>query len=110
MILAEDRPVAYLVDVLPTDILSADEPGPDFNGSILDLLLRKGEPPLSASRTEVNAVTASPQVARAMGIQRGDVLLCFVADLYSTNGQVIDHSLSYFLPGYFRFHILRRVG
>ncbi|MBN1146676.1 MAG: GntR family transcriptional regulator [Anaerolineales bacterium] len=109
-ILAEGRPVAYLVDMLPADILPADDLGAEFSGSVLDLLLRKGEPPLSVSRTEVNAVTASPKVARAMGIQRGDVLLCFVADLYTSDGRVIDHSLSYFLPGYFRFHILRRVG
>jgi GntR family transcriptional regulator len=110
VILAEGRPVAYLVDVLPVDTLSADDLGSEFSGSVLDLLLQKGEPALSASRTEVNAVTASPKVARAMGIQRGDVLLCFVADLYTTEGEVIDYSLSYFLPGYFRFHILRRVG
>ena len=45
-----------------------------------------------------------------MGIQRGDVLLRFVADLFSDSGQPIDHSISYFLPGYFRFHVVRRVG
>jgi len=110
VILAESRPVAYLVDMLPVDILSAEDFGSEFGGSVLDLLLNKGEPPLSASRTEINAVTASPKVARAMGIQRGDVLLCFSADLYTPDGRLIDYSLSYFLPGYFRFHILRRVG
>jgi GntR family transcriptional regulator len=45
-----------------------------------------------------------------LGIQRGDVLLYFIADLYTTSGAVIDHSYSYFLPGYFRFHVVRRVG
>jgi len=110
VILAEERPVAYLIDVLPVDILTAEELEPEFTGSILDLLLRKGEPSLFVSRTEINAVTASSEVARAMGIQRGDVLLRFVADLYATDGHVIDRSFSYFLPGYFRFHVLRRVG
>jgi GntR family transcriptional regulator len=43
-------------------------------------------------------------------IQRGDVLLRFVAYLYSTTGKVVDFSYSYFLPGYFNFHINRRVG
>jgi GntR family transcriptional regulator len=109
VILAEARPVAYLVDTLPAGLVSPDELQADFRGSILDLLLQRGQPPLLASRTEISAVTATPRVARALGIQRGDVLLCFLAELYTTNRQVIDRSQSYFLPGYFRFHVVRRL-
>jgi GntR family transcriptional regulator len=54
-------------------------------------------------------VPASPPVARALGIQRGDVLLCFMAELFTTDSKVIDRSQSYFLPGYFRFHVVRRL-
>lgn len=107
---AEERPVAYLVDVLPTDILNEVELKNEFTGSVLDLLLNRGEPRLISSRTEINAVSASPGVARAMGIQRGDVLLRLIATLYATNGRVVDYSTSYFLPGYFRFHVVRKVG
>lgn len=110
VMLAKDRPVAYLVDILPTDILTPEELQNGFTGSVLDFLLRRGNPPLQVSRTEINASTASAIVARAMGIQRGDVLLCFTAGLYAADGRVIDHSKSYFLPGYFRFHVVRRVG
>lgn len=110
MIQAEDRPVAYLIDTLPVDILTPDQLKEGFTGSILDLLLQRRDPQLLTSRTEIQAVTATSQVARALGIQRGDVLLCFIADLFTTLGRVIDHSQSFFLPGYFRFHILRRVG
>jgi GntR family transcriptional regulator len=110
VILAEGRPVAYLVDTLPADLIMPDELQVDFRGSILDLLLQRGQPPLLASRTEISAAPASPRVARALGIQRGDVLLCFLAELFTTNGQVIDRSLSYFLPGYFRFHVVRRLA
>ncbi len=108
--LAEGRPVAFLVDVLPENILTPADLQGGFTGSVLDLLLKRGTPPLSRSRTEINAVTASPEVARALGIQRGDVLLRFTAHLYSTEGRVVDYSYSYFLPGYFRFHVVRRVG
>jgi GntR family transcriptional regulator len=38
------------------------------------------------------------------------VLLMFSARLYSTTNQVVDLSYSYFLPGYFNFHVVRRVG
>jgi GntR family transcriptional regulator len=47
--------------------------------------------------------------AKALGLQRGDVLLRFIAQLYDTSGRVVDYSYSYFLPGYFKFHIVRKV-
>jgi GntR family transcriptional regulator len=110
VIFAENRAVAYLIDILPSEIVDPDELRNGFKGSILDLLLQRGQPDLFVSRTEISAVPATSLVARALGIQRGDVLLCFTADLYSTADQIVDHSYSYFLPGYFRFHVVRRVG
>lgn len=107
---AEGRPVAYLIDVLPEEILTAEELGSSFTGSMLDMLLHRGTPALVSSRCEINAVQAKSDVAKAMRIQRGDVLLRFIAYLFSTNGQVVDYSYSYFLPGYFNFHVIRRVG
>ncbi len=110
VIVAENRPVAYLVDVLPQDILSSADIEAGFTGSVLDLLLRRGSPSLTSSVAEVSAVAAHADVARSLQIQRGDVLLMFTARLFSSDGRVIDHSFSYFLPGYFRFQIVRRVG
>jgi len=107
---AEGRPVAYLIDILPRDVLNPDEINDGFTGSVLDLLLQRGTPSLIVSRAEISAVTANPDLARAMGIQRGDVLLYINSLLYAENGQAIDYSFSYFLPGYFRFHVVRRVG
>ncbi len=110
VIQAEGRPVAYLIDILPDDMLSKDELEGSFSGSMLDLLLKRGSPVLASSRCEINAVQAKTDVAKALKIQRGDVLLRFIAYLYSTNGKVVDYSYSYFLPGYFNFHVIRRVG
>ena len=109
-ILTETRPVAYLIDLLPEDILTPEELNSGFNGSVLDLLLHRGAPPLAYSRTEISAVVATAELAKALGIQRSDVLLQFIAILSSTAGRVIDYSYSYFLPGYFRFHVNRNVG
>ena len=50
----------------------------DFSGSVLDLLLTRGDPGLSNSRCEISAETASPDVAKALGIQRGDAPKGFV--------------------------------
>jgi GntR family transcriptional regulator len=107
---AGDRPVAYLIDIVPEIILDPKELDEHFSGSVLDLLLKRGTPPLSSSRCDINAVTADSDVARALGIQRGDVLLRFEALLYDTAGNVVDYSFSYFLPGVFRFHVVRKVG
>jgi GntR family transcriptional regulator len=109
-ILAEGRPVAYLVDRLPRDVLTPEELQSGFTGSVLDLLIKRGTPVLFNSKTEIRAVPATSEVARALEIQRGDVLLCFVATLYSTDGWVVDYSHSYFLPGHFHFHVVRRIG
>jgi GntR family transcriptional regulator len=109
VIYTDSRPIAYLVDILPEDILAADQVASGFTGSVLDLLLQRGEPKLVQSRTEIRATGATSEVARALQIQRDDVLLHFVAQLYSQDGRVVDYSFSYFLPGYFRFHIIRSV-
>jgi GntR family transcriptional regulator len=110
IIFADYRPIAYLVDTLPLDILAAEELQSGFTGSVLDLLLRRGNPKLAQSRTEIKAIGATSEVARALQIQRDDVLLHFAAQLYADDGRVVDYSISYFLPGYFRFHVVRKVG
>ena len=107
---ASTRPVAYLVDILPEGLVPSKEIHREFNGSILDLLAVKNGISLSTSRTEINAVAAPPEIAKALGIQRGDVVLYFEATLYSVEGKALDYSHSYYLPGYFKFRVIRRVG
>ena len=110
VIYTENRPIAYLVDTLPADILPSADIETGFTGSVLDLLLHRGDPKLVQSRTDIRAIGATQDVARALQIQRDDVLLHFVAYLYASGGRVADYSFSYFLPGYFRFHVVRTVG
>jgi GntR family transcriptional regulator len=107
---AENRPVAFLVDTLPGDVLTPEELESGFTGSVLDLLIKRGSPSLASSRTEIRAVAATPEIAKALEIQRGDVLLQFESCLFTLSGRVIDHSFSYFLPGYFHFHVVRSIG
>jgi GntR family transcriptional regulator len=106
---ADSRPVAYLVDTLPADVLSPVDFVEEFDGSVLDFLLQRGDP-LSLSRAEISATGAPAEVAKMLEVQRGDVLLQFTAKLFTAAGRVVDYSQSYFLPGYFKFHVVRRVG
>jgi len=106
-ILTEARPVAYLIDILPEDMLKHSDLQTGFTGSVLDLLLRRSSLPLSKSIANIQAEAASSEVARALQIQRGDVLLVFIAQLFEADGRMVDYSTSFFLPGYFRFHVVR---
>jgi GntR family transcriptional regulator len=110
VILAQERPVAYLEDNLPIDVITESEVRQNFTGSVLDMLIRRDDIPLASSKCQISALGATSEIASALDIQRHDPLLVFSSLLYSTRGRIIDSSFSYFLPGYFHFHIVRRVG
>ena len=107
VIMAEGRPVAFLVDILPGDVLSPDEIHQGFSGSVLDLLIERGVPQLVNSHCEIASVAADSTIARALHIQRGDAILKFSSRLFALDGRVVDSTYSFFLPGYFRFHVVR---
>jgi GntR family transcriptional regulator len=109
VIRADGRPVAYLVDTLHEETLRPTDMPTDFHGSVLDFLLARGDS-LGTSRANVSAIGATAEVAKALEIQRGDVLLHFYSQLFDSSGKPVDYSLSYFIPGYFHFHVVRRVG
>jgi GntR family transcriptional regulator len=106
---ADTRPVAYLIDILPDDVLKLADLPEGFNGSVLDFMLERGDD-LRISRAAISATNATADVAKALEIQRGDVLLQFVSQLYTSEGKIVDHTVSYFIPGYFNFHVVRRIG
>lgn len=110
VILADNAPAAYLIDILPEGILSPEILKNKFTGSVLDLLITNGEPSLAISKTEISATHAPIEVAKALDVQRGDTLLLLNAILYDQEGAPVDLSHSYFLPGNFRLHIIRKIG
>ena len=97
----------------PTDAaapISPDALANKFTGSVLDLLIHLGKPPLSISKTDISAINAPGDVAKALDVQRGDTLLLLNGLLFDDDGNPVDYSYSYFLPGYFRLHIIRKIG
>ncbi len=109
VIRADRRPAAYLVDILPDSILSPGDLPSKFSGSVLDFLLSRGEK-LVNSRAVISATNAPADVAKPLEIQRDDVLLKFESQLFDVKNNVVDYSVSYFIPGYFHFHVNRKVG
>lgn len=110
IIMSEGRPVAYLVDILPEDILTPEEIHEDFTGSVLDLLLERGYPQLVNAHCDIAAVAADSIISKALLIQRGDAILKFNSRLFAVDGRVIASTFSFFLPGYFRFHVVRELN
>ena len=110
VMLAGARPVAYLIDVVPTRYLRQQDLNETFNGSVLDLVIGRGQPALSHSRTDISAEAANDLLAHLLNLRRGNVLLKLESCLHSREGNVVDYSISYFVPGYFRFHVVRRIG
>lgn len=109
VIRADRRPAAYLVDVLPESVLTPGDLPANFNGSVLDFLLDRGDE-LGNSRAIISATNASADVAKPLEIQRDDVLLKFESQLLDLKNNIVDFSVSYFIPGYFHFHVNRQVG
>ena len=105
----DDKPVAYLRDLLPVEFLRKDHLNGSFRGSIIDVLLKRQSPPLACSVTKLAAVTADAKLAELLGISRHTPLMRLEARLFSQMNQVVDYSISHFVPGYFDFHVVRRI-
>jgi GntR family transcriptional regulator len=110
VILTGTRPIAYLVDVVPATVLQRQDLAKNFRGSVLDLLLQRRDRLLSHSRTEILIESADSTLARKLRLKRGTSLHKLQAQLFTRDEQVVDYSTSFFVPGYFSFHVIRRVG
>ncbi len=71
VIFTENRPIAYLVDILPELVLAPEDLESGFTGSVLDQLIKSSKYQLSKSKTTIRAVAASSSIARALEIQSG---------------------------------------
>ncbi len=109
-ILVGSKPVAYLFDLVPSRYLSQDDLDERFHGSVLDIFLQRGRPALAYSFTRLASVAADSDLARQLGVARRTPLMRLVARLFSQDDQVVDYSISNFVPDYFDFHVIRRIG
>jgi GntR family transcriptional regulator len=109
VIAVEGEPFAYLKDVVPSTYLRQEDLGEQFSGSILDIFLQQDVVLPAASQTQISAEGADAQLAKRLDVPKGTALLKLVGQLYSYDEKVLDYSLSYFIPGHFKFHVTRRV-
>lgn len=106
--LVDGIPVTWHLDVIPTDVISFQEMESIFTGSVLDTFRARGHPVIAYAHTDILAVDADAQLARALDVEEGRCLLFLEQVLYDTNNHPVSYERHYYVPGLVRFHVIRR--
>jgi GntR family transcriptional regulator len=101
------RPVAYMVDVAPASILCLVEVDQAFRGSVLDLLRQKSTQLVTQAIAEITALSADAFLAEKLHVAPGQPIVLIEELLFDQQGVAVEFSRNYFLPEFFRFHVLR---
>jgi GntR family transcriptional regulator len=56
------------------------------------------------------AVNANNNLGKRLHILNGSALILLTAQLFTQGDQIVDLSYSYFVPGQFKFHVMRRLN
>ncbi len=106
--LVDDIPIAWMLDVVPTQVIDKEELVALFNGSVLETFRHRGKPVISYAYTNVLAVDADDDLAAALEVKPGQSLLFLEQILYDSNNTPVAYERHYFVPGLVRFHLIRR--
>jgi GntR family transcriptional regulator len=106
---ATGRPVAYMLDALPASVVSVEAMRAGFQGSVLDYLLARDDLALAHARADILPVRADESQSARLDLEPGTGLLLLEETLYATGGEIIGFSRNYFVPEFFKFHVVRRV-
>jgi GntR family transcriptional regulator len=100
--------VAYMYDVVPAWVTSAQALREGFQGSVLDFLLER-QVPLNLAWTDIVATRADHAVAKKLHTKPSTVLLVLEEVTRTQDDRIAGFSQNYFLPNFFKFHLIRRV-
>ncbi|MBN1536212.1 MAG: GntR family transcriptional regulator [Anaerolineales bacterium] len=105
----DQRPVAFMMDVVPEDLVDTEQLDRNFDGSILKYFLAKEKGFVATSHSEIKPEQAGPQLAELLKVRDEEVILSFNSKVYNRNGEIVYIYRDFFLPEHFNFHVLRRV-
>ena len=100
--------VAYMYDALPGWVTNAASLRANFTSSVLDFLLEQ-RVPLAFAWTSIVATRADPAVAGRLRVKPSTVLLLLEEVTHTQDNRIAAYSKNYFLPNFFKFHLLRRI-
>jgi GntR family transcriptional regulator len=75
---------------------------------VLDLLKQKPNLQFGQAVADIVAINADSFLCRKLGIKPEQALLLLEETLFDDQGVAIEYSRNYFVPEYFRFHVVRR--
>lgn len=107
VIVADGKRVAYMVDVVPSAILPPTAIDETFSGSVLDTLRQKQDVQIAQAVADIIALNADAHLARKMALKPGKAVLLLEELLFDVEGVAVECSRNYFVPDFFRFHVVR---
>jgi GntR family transcriptional regulator len=106
----KNRPVAHIIDIIPTTVAQLEQLQEGFKGSVLDFLLDRGSPPLAYARARIIPTSAGHDLGKKLDVSSKTNLLLIEETLYSVDNEPVGFAENYFIPGFFGFEVIRRIN
>ncbi len=112
VLLVDGKRAAWMVDVVPEDVVGFEEVRERFrpDAMLLDLLVSRGVP-VGFSQMSIEAVMIGPDdsVGRKLGLEAPSAALSLIQTMYLTDGRSVQWSRDTFLPGHLNLHVVREL-
>ncbi len=112
VLLVEGKRAAWMVDVVPEDVVGFKDARERFrpDAMVLDLLVSQGVP-VGFSQMLIEAVMIGPEdhVGRKLGLESHSAALSLTQTMYLTDGRPVQWSRDTFLPGHLNLHVVREL-
>jgi GntR family transcriptional regulator len=101
--------VAYLEDYFAADLVPLEELRENFEGSVLDFFIARGDPQIDYAWTNFQVLPADGSLSQQLSVPPGTTIILAEETLYSHEGVPFEYSLNYLRADFFKFHIVRSV-
>ena len=112
VLLMEGRPAAWMVDIVPEEVMDAGRIRDHFrpDAMLLDLLVSAGLP-VGYSQMSIEAVLVGPEdpTGGKLRLDSPSAALSLVQTMYLTDGRPAQWSRDTFLPGRLNLHVVREL-
>ncbi len=112
VLLVEGKQAAWMVDVVPEDVVGFEEVRKRFSpeAMVLDVLVSQGVP-VGLSQMFIEAVMIGPEdyIGWKLGLRAHSAALSLTQTMYLTDGRPVQWSRDTFLPGNLNLHVVREL-
>lgn len=112
VLLVEEKPAAWMVDVVSEDVVGVEEVRRSFrpDAMVLDLLVSEGVP-VGFSQMFIDAVMVGPRdpIGARLGLGSPSAALSLTQTMYLADGRPVQWSRDTFLPGNLNLHVVREL-